>query len=122
MGRFQDYVNLHRELTSAVVAAPMVIEAITSLLLALQWKRPDANLLWINLGILMIIWISTACCSIPCHEKLCSGGYCESTQHWLVLSNWVRTIGWTLRSAILLMVMWHALEGQQVLPSFGSKN
>jgi len=103
--KFQDYANAHCSSTGMVVAAPMVIEALTSLILPLLWKRPGLGLLWLNFALLIGIWICTAAFSIPSHERLCSNGYCEKTQQWLVLTNWARTILWTARSAINMIII-----------------
>lgn len=103
---FLNYVEKHRELTSIVVAGPMVIEITTAMLLALTWKHSDSTLLWIAFVLVVGIWICTACCSIPCHGKLCSLGYSAPTHHWLVTSNWIRTVLWTARAAMLGFVIY----------------
>ncbi len=106
---FQLYANRHRQLTSLVVAAPMLTEAFSSVVLAAVWSRTYTWLLWFNLALVIAIWISTALCSIPCHEKLCASGYVGTTHQWLVLSNWSRTGLWTLRSLILAFVIYSSL-------------
>lgn len=102
---FQPYANRHRHLTSLVVAGPMLTEISSSVLLVAFWSRAYTWLLWINLALVIAIWISTALCSIPCHEKLCAGGFIPATHQWLVLSNWSRTCLWTVRSLILAFVI-----------------
>jgi len=99
---FLAYAEKHRHLTSLVVVMPMVIEICTALILASIWKGPDVWLLWVCFAMVVAIWVSTAFCSIPCHSILCGTGYSEATHHWLVQSNWVRTICWTARSVILV--------------------
>ena len=107
---FQSYAEKHRQLTSLVVAMPMITEIFSAFLLAILWKRSDSWLLWLCFAMVVGIWISTACCSIPCHAKLCGIGYSASTHHWLVLSNWLRTALWTTRSIVLALVIYKTVS------------
>jgi hypothetical protein len=106
---FQAYAERHRHLTSLVVVIPMITEICTALLLAILWKRSDSWLLWLCFALVVGIWISTVCCSIPCHAKLCSTGYSATTHNWLVLSNWLRTLLWTTRSIALAWLIYKLL-------------
>lgn len=106
---FTLYANKHRQLTTLVVAPPMLVEITSSVLLAMVWNRAHSWLLWLNVLFVIIIWISTAMCSIPCHEKLCTSGYVESVHHWLVVSNWLRTILWTVRALVLTFLMYSSM-------------
>jgi len=54
------------------------------------------------LGLLAIVWASTAFVQVPCHEKL-SDGFDAAVHGRLVLSNWIRTVCWTARG---LLVTW----------------
>ncbi len=103
---FTLYANKHRQLTSLVVAPPMLVEITSSVLLAMVWNRAHLWLLWLNVLFVIVIWISTALCSIPCHETLCTSGYVESVHHWLVVSNWLRTVLWTVRALVLTFLMY----------------
>jgi len=92
----------HRRRTSFVVVAPMVLEMATALLL-LAW-RPAAIPRWqpwLGFALLVVVWLSTALGQVPQHETL-SKGFDESAYHRLVASNWVRTIVWSLRGALVL--------------------
>lgn len=106
---FRLYADRHRQLTSMVVAPPMLLEITSSVFLALVWNRGYLWLVWLNLAFVIVIWISTVLCSIPCHEKLCTIGYIENVHHWLVLSNWLRTIMWTLRTLVLAFLMYSSM-------------
>lgn len=107
---FQTYAEKHRQLTSLVVVTPMITEICTALLLPIVWKGADSRLLWFCFLLVVGIWISTVCCSIPCHARLCGVGYCADTHQWLVLSNWVRTALWTTRSIILASFIYKLLS------------
>ncbi len=106
VSEFLKYGIRHRSLTTLVVAGPMIIEITTALFLALTWKRAYEGLIWLGFFLVVGIWISTLLCSIPCHEKLCTGGYSLETHRWLMNSNWVRTLLWTARALILLFIIY----------------
>jgi hypothetical protein len=107
--QFLRYVQLHRRLTSIVVVAPMVLQIVTALYVAVGSSREDARLLWVNFGLVLIIWMATAACSIPSHNRLCLGGFDAATIDWLVKTNWVRTIAWSICSVILMAVLFKDL-------------
>ena len=51
--------------------------------------------------LMIVIWVATIALSVPCHEKL-SLGFDASAHRRLVLTNWIRTIAWTLRGLLIL--------------------
>ncbi len=63
-------------------------------------------LLYVNMGALLLIWLSTFLLSVPCHEHLAKTDMNETSLiekiQRLVKTNWPRTILWTLRSIVLL--------------------
>lgn len=102
---FADYEARHRMLTSWVVGPPMLVEAITGLLLlfdpppvAKRWQ------LFAGIALLAVLWISTAFIQVPCHEVL-SRGYDPIVAAKLVASNWLRTGAWTLRGILVLTMV-----------------
>ncbi|MGL4609422.1 MAG: hypothetical protein ACRCYY_07020 [Trueperaceae bacterium] len=102
--RFAAYEVRHSNLTTLVVAPPMLLELATSF--ALLWFRPENIPFWqLSLGAVLvgIIWFSTAFLQVPQHSIL-SQGFDERAYQTLVSSNWVRTLAWTLRS--FLVVYW----------------
>lgn len=91
---FQDF---HVKRITPVVAPLMLIEAATGALLFLQsdqwiWK-------W-NLGLLALIWLTTFALSVPIHGKLGLQNS-DDLKRKLVLTNWPRTLAWTLKSTLL---------------------
>lgn len=101
---FELYETRHSNLTTFVVIVPMFVELITAALLV--WKRPallNVWKVWLGLGLVGIIWLSTAFLQVPQHSKLALG-FDVSAHGFLVSSNWLRTAAWTLRSA--LVVVW----------------
>ena len=108
--QFVGYQISHQTLTTLVVGPPMLVEIATAVLLI--WIRPVAIPAWIvfvALGLLAIVWASTAFLQVPCHEKLTDGF--DVAVHWrLVLSNWIRTFGWTARGVLVTWMLVFVLD------------
>ena len=107
---FMQYVQAHRHLTSLVVAAPMVVELITALMLVFLAKKDESFLCWIAFILVLGIWVCTAFGSIPCHEKLCTNGFDEGVHKLLLSSNWIRTILWSIRAGLLTYMLYRAMR------------
>ncbi len=100
--RFVRYENRHVERTGRLVAPLMVLELASGLLLL--WFRPAPlapGLLWIGLALLAGIWASTFALQVPLHDRL-RRGFDPRVIERLVASNWIRTVLWSLRAALLL--------------------
>ena len=99
--QFSRYEQLHVQRVGWVVGPVMLAEAASALALLLLWPQETARpLLWVNLALLALIWISTVVWQVPQHEALRSGFQSEAAR-FLVASNWIRTVCWTLRGVIL---------------------
>lgn len=107
---FMPYVQAHRQLTSLVVAGPMVLEIFTALMLVFMAKKDESFFCWIAFILVLAIWGCTAFGSIPCHEKLCTQGFDESVHRMLVTSNWIRTACWSLRAGLLSYLLYRAIR------------
>ena len=99
--QYVSYQLSHQSLTTWAVGPPMLIEITTAVWLV--WNRPAAVPDWLvytAIGLLAIVWASTAFLQVPCHEKL--GSEFDSAIHSrLVVSNWIRTVGWTARGLLM---------------------
>jgi len=105
---FGDYESAHVRLTTWVVAPAMLVEAGTALLLAVSRPpRVSAAACWVALGLVVLIWSSTLLLQVPRHNAL-TNGFDAKAHRLLVLSNWVRTVGWTARSLLVLGILWQA--------------
>lgn len=107
---FKDYEALHTSLTTTVVMLPMVVELLTALWLC--WERPDAvSVLEAVLGAAMlgIIWFSTMFIQVPKHTLL-SAGFNAAVHHSLVTTNWLRTVLWSLRSVLVLWMVFKTMQ------------
>ena len=108
--QYVSYQTSHQSLTSLVVGPPMLIEIVTAA--CLLWVRPTAVPAWLvyaALALLLVVWASTAFIQVPCHEKLTSG-FDAAIHSRLVVSNWIRTVGWTGRGALVTWMLFHVLQ------------
>ncbi len=95
---FAGYEALHTRRTTWLVMPPMLIELASSGLLLWVVGGP---LTWVGLGLLAAIWLSTVCWQVPCHTAL-QAGFDAQLHRRLVLSNWLRTVLWTVRAGLAL--------------------
>ncbi len=103
--KFTKYEKLNMRLTTRVVVPPMIIELVTGC--TLLWKRPDflpEVFLWSSLLLLAVVWLSTAILQAPKHNLLALG-FNKKIHRSLVLTNWIRTAGWTCRSLLWVYVL-----------------
>jgi hypothetical protein len=101
---FPAYELQHADSTTWVVGPPMLVEGLTALLLFRF--RPAGVSTWLlsfGLALLVVIWISTAFLQFPCHEML-SVHFDADVQQRLVATNWIRTVAWSLRSLMVLLM------------------
>lgn len=104
------FADAHGRLISLIVGPAMVVELVTAAWLVVD--RPVAlpvTWAWCGAGLVAVIWLSTMALQIPMHAQLAQG-FDPAAHASLVSSNWVRTIAWTLRSALLLVVLVRALQ------------
>lgn len=102
---FVTYQAHHMRRAGWVVGPPMLVEGLTSGWLVLA---PPEGVPWAaavsGLGLLIVIWGATAVFSVPGHARL-SVGFDPVVHRRLVRTNWIRTVGWTGRSAVALWVL-----------------
>lgn len=100
------YEARHQRRTTIVVLPVMLIEAITAVTLALGvWGGPIPGMWpWLGVVLLAIIWISTFAVQVPLHAKLAQRHSFPSIRR-LVMSNWVRTIAWSGRGIVALVLV-----------------
>ena len=59
---------------------------------------------WIGLAVLALIWVSTFAVQVPLHARLASG-FDRAVWHRLVVTNWLRTLAWTVRAGIAVLLL-----------------
>ena len=107
---FNDYHKMHVMFTGRVVIFPMLLELIAGFhLLYYNLNTQFLFLSIINVGILIGIWMSTFCFQVPAHNRLAIQ-FSTKDYYFLLKTNWIRTILWTLKS-ILLLYLVHAMLG-----------
>lgn len=105
---FTAFHFFHTHRITFIVGPVMTIELGTAAYIFFQQNLNTWSA--VNLMGALIIWASTAFLSVPAHNKLALG-YNEKTLNFLIKSNWIRTITWTLRSFLILFIFaTHSLE------------
>ena len=110
--RYVNYQTAHMSRTTWAVGPAMLMEAGSALALVLCLPPgTQLALAWRAFALLVVIWIATAIFSVPAHQKLLSAFNPKAHRH-LVLTNWVRTIGWTARAIIVVCIFhYHHAQG-----------
>lgn len=103
--RFAAYEVKHSKLTTFVVGPPMLLELVTVILLLKLSPAGSMNqLAWVGAILLAAIWFSTAFLQVPMHSKL-EAGFDETSHRFLVNSNWIRTVLWTARGVLAVLMI-----------------
>jgi hypothetical protein len=99
---FAAFERRHQARTTVVVAPAMLLELVTAVALV-AWPPAgiSARLLHVGLALLAVVWASTWLLQVPCHTQL-AGGFDAAVHRRLVASNWIRTVGWTARTVLLV--------------------
>jgi hypothetical protein len=102
---YRTYHLAHTRSIARLVVPVMVIEAVTAVaLVSLFGQRPGATGVWAALVLLGVIWGSTALIQVRQHQAL-ARGFDAGVHRALVLGNWLRTVAWTLRGAVLIALL-----------------
>lgn len=103
--QFPAYESRHMARISWLVGPGMLIEALSAAALCLDLvpttNRPAAM---VGAGLLVVVWLSTALVQGPLHARL-ARGYDARLVSLLVRSNWVRTIAWSIRAPLALLLL-----------------
>jgi hypothetical protein len=104
VGQQREVGNEHQRRTSQVVALPMLIEGVSTLVLLVD--RPEQVTLvlpWLGAFLLAISLGSTIFLSVPLHQKMVDQPSAEIGVK-LVATNWPRTMSWTIRGVVCLVM------------------
>ncbi len=102
---FAAYAERHRRRILPVVAVPMLVELLTGGILLVE--RPDgidAWTVWAGGLLIAVVWFATAFISSPLHVKLATA-FDSMAGTRLLTTNWIRTIAWTLRGVLTLIMV-----------------
>lgn len=100
-GSFAAFHAHHSSAISIIVGPLMIAEAVSAI--AFLWmplRVQTPSQIWLGIGLLGIIWASTFLLQVPAHTRL-GEGFDEATWRMLVNSNWVRTLAWSARAALV---------------------
>jgi hypothetical protein len=90
---WHEYHNRHARQTTWVVAPVMLVEAMA----AAWWVYTTPGTASIlAASVLGVVWLSTFLLQVPLHGQL-AHGFSKRSVGRLVIGNWIRTAGWTLR-------------------------
>lgn len=99
--QFAAFHDKHSQALGLLAGPAMILELILSVLLF--WR--EAGLLTaVLVGLTIALWISTFFLSVPLHNRLASG-YSKVLIVRLVQTNWVRTILWSVKAGVSVLIL-----------------
>ena len=102
---FTLYEREHQQRTSWIVVPLMLAEAAAAgLLLASDLSDSARTAAWLGAALLGLIWASTAFVQVPLHRSLASA-FDPHRARQLVDSNWIRTVAWSARGLIAVLML-----------------
>lgn len=99
---FAVFERHHQRRVVAVLALFAPLEVVTAAWIIVG--EPGSALAWSAGLLLAAIWISTGFFFAPLHGDL-SGGFDRATHRRLVKWNWARTVGWTVRTLMAMVLI-----------------
>lgn len=102
---FREY-HRHHSRNITVLVGPLMLAELVSALLLVVWppaaigRAPFVG----GLVLLVLVWASTAFLQVPAHDAL-GERFSAVTHRKLVTTNWVRTVLWSARGALLVWVV-----------------
>ena len=103
---FAAYEREHQRRTAWVVGPPMAVEGVTALLLLLPLATDEIGygLPIAGLVVLAAVHASTLFLQVPAHGRL-EAGFDAVVADRLVVTNWIRTIGWSVRGVLATVMV-----------------
>jgi hypothetical protein len=108
--RFGGYQSAHTRRIGPIVMPLMLIELATAVLIA--WHVPPGwtpAAAWTGLALVGAIWATTALASVPAHRALAEGWNAQAHAR-LVGTNWIRTLAWLGRGALVAWTLVRSLS------------
>ena len=102
--QFTKYEQRHAFLTTWVVLPLMFLELGTSIWLAIETADASKPIMVGGAIATVMIWASTFALQVPQHRIL-ERGFDDAAWRFLVNSNWIRTVLWSVRSVSLCWVL-----------------
>lgn len=105
---FTTYEKKHVRLISFIVGPAMLLEAVLAISVLLVGDAVPTGYSiagYLGLGCLVVIWLSTWFLQVPCHNLL-GESFNLSAIKRLVITNWIRTLCWTMRTIIAATMLY----------------
>ena len=103
---YKAYQTSHMSRITYVVAPVMFAELGAAIYFSFANYEPiNPNYFRFGFALVLIIWASTVFVQSPIHGKLASA-FDADLVNKLLLTNWIRTISWTMRGALVLWMIW----------------
>lgn len=101
--QFISYQKFHTHSITFLVGPLMIAEIATAIHLLITMPNLGFTVNLLSIG---LIWLSTFFLSVPAHNQL-GLGHSEKMIRKLILTNWIRTLIWSLRSLSWLWISTH---------------
>ena len=99
---FAEYEQDHQRRITWIVMPVMLVELVSSvMLLNTSLRQSNPAVIYFGIALLAVIWISTAVLQVPLHNTL-TAGLNRRVVDRLVSTNWIRTVCWSVRSALVV--------------------
>jgi len=109
-GNFVSYVTIHSTRIVYVLALFAPLEVLLALALWLNPPNGVSRSLAVVAGaVLALMWVATGLYYGPFHGRLTADGGRPDLVGQLITTNWARTIGWSIRGALALLMLNQAL-------------
>lgn len=107
---FPAFERAHQRRITLLVGPAMLIELASGIALIVYVPSAvDVIWVWIGLALILINLISTATLQAPYHHKL-QTGFDPRIWQQLVRTNWIRTVAWTCRSAVVGIMLVQTMD------------
>jgi hypothetical protein len=109
--QFAKFHEFHSKRITIIVLPLMLFELATANLLS--FHLPQSWPIMTNLLALILIWLSTFFISVPLHKSISTSMNLKVIER-LVLTNWIRTLLWSLRLVLLTYFVLHYVKADDV--------
>jgi hypothetical protein len=102
---FPGYHDRHSKLTAWLVLPPMIIELLSSILLALNPPAGKSGLALAGAVLAVLIWALTALLAAPAHGRIGRDGLNQQSHARLLSVSWVRSLLWTAHAVVVVILL-----------------
>lgn len=111
---FPRFHAAHLTRITSVVLVPMVLEVVSGLAMLGAAPLVPRWSAWVGLGLLAVIWASTALVQVPLHDAL-GASFSVPGAERLVATNWVRTAAWSARAGLVAWWAWQLIASKSAV-------